>query len=258
MTPPRKESAFNARAFAGLFVVLFGAAMLADNLGYEIGNLLRFWPLALIAVGLTKVLQEEGESNKTGGWILIGIGTLFSVEMLAFERFDVWRWWPIAIVIFGLVLIRRAFQPTEPTPPNTPKAPGDYTPFVHVEANMGTTPPPPKGGGTSLPTINDFVLWSGLERRVTAPNFKRADLTAIMGGIELDLRQAGTENGEATVEVFVLWGGIEITVPPDWAVTNDITPIMGGAEDQSTGTQQARHHLRVTGVVIMGGVDIKT
>jgi predicted membrane protein len=52
-----------------------------------------------------------------------------------------------------------------------------------------------------------------------------------MGGIELDLRQAGTENGTAVIDVFVLWGGIEITVPPDWAVSNEITPIMGGAED---------------------------
>jgi len=33
---------------------------------------------------------------------------------------------------------------------------------------------------------------------------------------------------------------------------------MGGAEDQSTGTQQARNRLIVRGVVIMGGVDIKT
>ena len=45
---------------------------------------------------------------------------------------------------------------------------------------------------------------------------------------------------------------------PDWAVSNEITAIMGGAEDRSTGTQQARNRLVVRGVVIMGGVDIKT
>ena len=78
-----------------------------------------------------------------------------------------------------------------------------------------------------------------------------------MGGIEFDLRHAGTDNGEAVIEVFVLWGGIEIIVPPDWAVSNQVTPIMGGAEDSSTGTQQARHRLVVKGVVIMGGVDIR-
>ena len=33
---------------------------------------------------------------------------------------------------------------------------------------------------------------------------------------------------------------------------------MGGAEDKSTGTQRRAHRLIVRGVVIMGGVEIKT
>ncbi len=33
---------------------------------------------------------------------------------------------------------------------------------------------------------------------------------------------------------------------------------MGGADDRSTGTQMSRNRLIVKGVVIMGGVDIKT
>ena len=97
-----------------------------------------------------------------------------------------------------------------------------------------------------------------MPRAATSPAFRRGDLVAVMGGIELDLRQAGTDHGEAVIDVFVLWGGIDITVPPDWAVSNQVTPILGGAEDKSTGHQQARHRLIVKGVVIMGGVEIKT
>jgi hypothetical protein len=253
MTREPSGSPITPRAIAGLLVVAVGVGLLADNLGIlEVGNILRFWPLALIAVGVAKVMQDKGQSNQTGGWILIGIGVLFSIETLAFERFHVWRWWPLAIVFFGLVLIKRAFEPPPPPAPVEPRP---------VVPGMDPAPPPPHAtGGKAAPdsTISDFVMWSGLERRVTSPTFRRADLTAIMGGVELDLRQAGTETGEAVVDVFVLWGGIEITVPPDWAVINDVTPIMGGAEDRSTGTQQARHRLRITGVVIMGGVDIKT
>ena len=33
---------------------------------------------------------------------------------------------------------------------------------------------------------------------------------------------------------------------------------MGAAEDKSTGMQGARHRLRLTGFVLMGGVEIKT
>ena len=88
--------------------------------------------------------------------------------------------------------------------------------------------------------------------------FRRGDLTAIMGGIELDLRGASTANGEAVIDLFVMWGGIEIWVPPDWAVSNEVGLLMAGAEDKSTGTQAARHRLVVRGFAIMGGVEIKT
>jgi hypothetical protein len=79
-----------------------------------------------------------------------------------------------------------------------------------------------------------------------------------MGGIEADLRPASTAGGTAVIEVFVLMGGIEITVPPDWAVVNRAVVVMGGVNDRSTGTQGATHTLEIHGVVLMGGVEIKT
>jgi hypothetical protein len=79
-----------------------------------------------------------------------------------------------------------------------------------------------------------------------------------MGGIELDLRGAGTATGEAVIDLFVMWGGIEIWVPPDWSVSNEVGLLMAGAEDKSGGSQAARHRLVVRGFAIMGGVEIKT
>ena len=104
----------------------------------------------------------------------------------------------------------------------------------------------------------EIAFWSGIERRVSAPDFRQADLTAIMGGIWLDLRGAQTASGEAVIDVFALWGGIEIVVPPDWAVVNQIRPVMGGVEDHSTGLQTAQHRLVLRGFAVMGGVEIKT
>ena len=101
-------------------------------------------------------------------------------------------------------------------------------------------------------------MWACKQRRVSSTTFRHADLTAIMGGIELDLRQAATANGEAVVDLFVMWGGVEIWVPPDWAVSNQVGLLMGGAEDKSSGTQDARHRLVVRGFVLMGGIEIKT
>ena len=55
-----------------------------------------------------------------------------------------------------------------------------------------------------------------------------------------------------------MMGGIEITVPPDWAVVNRAAVIMGGVTDHSTGAQGAANTLYIQGVVMMGGIEIKT
>jgi predicted membrane protein len=236
------------RVIVGLLIVAFGLALTLDQLGVmNAGELIHYWPFGIVAVGIANVLDRD-RSKRTLGWIMVGIGALFVVENFFYIHINVWRFWPVAIVLFGLMIVYRSVRPRP-----------DGVEGVGYGGREGTSPSglTANNAGTLQQVISDFVIWSGIQRRVASPAFRRADLTAIMGGIELDLRQAGTENGQAVIDVFVLWGGIEIIVPPDWAVSNEITPIMGGAEDGSTWTQQAKHRLVVTGVVIMGGVDIK-
>ena len=254
MTTDRQGLAFTPRVIVGLAVVGFGLALILDNLDVmEAGDILRYWQLGLIAIGLAKVLQDQERSSKIAGGIFMALGVLFSAENFGFFHFHFWQWWPLAVVLFGVMILYRALRPN----PENRQGLGYPSPAVGSTV-VGGGVSAGQGGGTTEQSLSEFAMWSGLQRRVASPAFRRAELTAIMGGIELDLRQAGTENGEAVVDVFVMWGGIEITVPPDWAVSNQVTPILGGAEDKSTGTQQARHRLIVKGVVIMGGVDIKT
>ena len=241
------------RVIVGLLIVGFGAALLLDNLDLmEAGDLIRFWPIALMAIGAAKLLQDEDRSGRIAGGIFLGVGTLIAIQNFVFREMDFWRWWPLAVVGFGAMIVARAFRGNQDNRQGLGYVPPTGSTVVGGGVSAG------KGGGTMEQSLSEFAMWSGLQRRVASPSFRRAELTAIMGGIELDLRQAGTENGEAVIDVFVMWGGIEITVPPDWAVSNQITPILGGAEDKSTGTQQSRNRLIVKGVVIMGGVDIKT
>ena len=245
--------AITPRVIAGLLIVGFGLALTLDNLNViEAGDLIRYWPFGLIAVGLAKLLQDRERSSRVGGAIMILIGALVAADQFFFFQIHIWRFWPLAIVFFGAVILWKALYPAAAAGRQEagPAVGGGSYPY----GTAAQTPPRP---GTLEQTVSDFAIWSGITRRVSSPAFKRADLTAIMGGIELDLRQAGTDGGDAVVDVFVMWGGVEIIVPPDWAVSNQVTPILGAAEDKSTGTQQARHRLIVKGVVVMGGVDIK-
>jgi predicted membrane protein len=249
----------STRLIAGLMVVGFGLALMFDNLGWmDAGRLIRYWPFGIIAIGVVKLVQAQSWSGRVFGGIICVVGAMLAADVVLVVHMNIFRWWPLAIVAFGVLIVLKAFNPSDadvrvvsnPAPSGLGsggEAPGTYqAPASHLRP------------GSLQKKMSEFAIWSGIERRVSSPAFQRADLTAIMGGIEFDLRQAGTDQGQAVIEVFVLWGGIEITVPPDWAVSNEVVAIMGGAEDQSTGTQQAKHRLVVKGVVIMGGVDIKT
>jgi hypothetical protein len=231
LRPPRR---LTAQVVVGLLVVLFGLLLTAGNLGWvdrrQVLGLIRYWPLAISAIGVSKLLSADVRSSRVFAGTLIFFGLWLTAGQVYTFRVHVFQWWPLLLVLGGVWLIARAWDREREVPA------------------LGAR----DAGGS------EFAFWSGVKRRVASADFKRADLTAVMGGIEMDLRQASTASGDAVIDVFAMWGGIEITVPPDWAIINHIVPIMGGVVDKSTGTQAAAHRLHLHGVVLMGGVEIKT
>ena len=106
--------------------------------------------------------------------------------------------------------------------------------------------------------IRMLALMSGIERRLRAETFASAEMTAIMGACELDLRQAEMQGGEAHISAFALWGGIEIRVPDHWAVVNRSMALMGGVEDTTRHVDDAsRPRLFVHGFALMAGIEIR-
>jgi hypothetical protein len=107
-------------------------------------------------------------------------------------------------------------------------------------------------------TFSALAIMGGVARRSNAQAFRGADLTAVMGGCEIDLRQASIEPGtEAVIDVFAMWGGIEIKVPPDWTVVTRAIPIMGGVEDKTHAPATADKRLIIRGLLLMGGAGVK-
>jgi hypothetical protein len=80
---------------------------------------------------------------------------------------------------------------------------------------------------------------------------------AVMGGYELDMREAIFAPGVTDIEVFAMMGGVDILVPPGVRVEVMGAGIMGGfdvsAGDASTYSESGPI-LRLSGVAIMGGV----
>lgn len=81
---------------------------------------------------------------------------------------------------------------------------------------------------------------------------------ACMGGVVLDFREARFPPGVTTVTVLAVMGGVEIKVPPGVGVDCGGSGILGGFE----GTDQHPAYpgapvLRIDGVALLGGVDVK-
>jgi hypothetical protein len=83
---------------------------------------------------------------------------------------------------------------------------------------------------------------------------------AVCGGAHLDFREAVFGPGVTDLRVLAMWGGVEIIVPPGINVESHGIGILGGFEHRSEHTyiESDTPTLRISGVAVMGGVDIHT
>lgn len=83
---------------------------------------------------------------------------------------------------------------------------------------------------------------------------------AVMGGVELDFRDAVLEPGSVTtINCFAFWGGIDITVPPEVHVDTRGFALMGGFDQTGEAWEEPPEGaptIVVNGFALMGGVDV--
>jgi hypothetical protein len=108
---------------------------------------------------------------------------------------------------------------------------------------------------------NALAIFSGIEQKghFTLPASYR--ITAIMGGCTLDLRQALFESQVSEIHVTAIMGGVQIFIPEDVKVFVQGWPIMGGFSHHMNSSPHRNtftKEIRIRGVAIMGGVDVRT
>lgn len=249
------------RVVVALAVIALGVWWTAANLGWaESVDIGLYWPVVFIVIGLAKLSSSATGAGRSLGGLFTIVGVWIMADRLYNIPFHIDDWWPVLLIGWGVLLLFGGGRSPRAAAvgvgmPGRAEGPA----FGGPAAAQGGAPSDTRATAASGDdVVSAFAIWSGTRRRIASTAFRRADLTAVMGGVTLDLRQASTATGEAVVEVFVMWGGINIRVPPDWIVSNEVVAIMGGTDDRSTGTPASRHRLVVRGFVMMGGVEIKT
>ena len=217
------------QALAGLLLLTVGGLLFAQNLGLlNTRQYWRYWPVLPLGLGLFKVLLGASRGDKAFGVLLLAFGGGQLGRVLGY-----WSPGPADLVALSLIAI------------------GVY--FV-MRGLFGR--PPVDVKPDSMDWLSGFAVMAGFERSNNSQNFRGGDLTAVMGGCEIDLRQASMR-APASLDVFVMWGGIEVRVPQDWTVELRGVPILAGFVDKTQAPALATEkRLVVRGMALMGGVEI--
>lgn len=219
-----------SRTLWGIAIVALGVGFLLDTLGLaSFGSLMgTYWPILIILAGVLLYINNP-RHYATPAFIVV-VGTLFLLDRLdVIGDINVFQViWPLALVWVGLSIL---FQGSKTRAPRTE-----------------TT----KESNTNL----NAVL-AGLENHVTSPDYQGGSITAILGGVGLDLRKADIKT-KARLDITTFCGGVEIRVPENWRVQVSGTPVLGGWENTAAKpTSKDAPVLEITTTCMLGGIEIK-
>ncbi len=226
---PGKSS--NQQSWIAIGIIVIGAIFLLQSLnimhlGHFIGD---WWPLILVVAGFLK-LQNDDRRN---GAILFIAGLVLLSATLDFINWgSIFKLWPLAILYVGVSMLLKSKG-----------KPG--LSFSNISSSD-----------------NEFVqasaIFGGVENIVHSDKFKGANVMALFGGVDLDLRNAKAIDAGCVLNVTALFGGAEITVPENWNVIITGTPIFGSIEDKTKGSSEESVNVTLNCTVAFGGLEIKT
>ena len=111
-----------------------------------------------------------------------------------------------------------------------------------------------KNDGKSMDS--QMAVFSGTDRVYKDEVFSGANLSAIFGGIDLDLRNAKFTS-DTVIKAFALFGGIDIKVPDNIIVKLKSGFIFGGfSDDRKNPSEKGKHTIFIDAAGAFGGVTI--
>jgi len=211
-----RRRALSSQVLLGALIVLVGLLLLGRTTGlYDFGSVFRYVPSLFVLLGLY-ALVRSGFRNVFGPLVIVvlaGAWQLVALDLVAGE--DVVQFWPLFLVLFGLSIVLSQWR-------RPPEAVGES----HVSA---------------------LAVFSESVKRSSTTAFTGANLTALFGGAELDLRDAEIQDPPAHVSAVALFGAVEVIAPREWRVEMDVLPVLGGASDERRPVDQRETADRASG-----------
>lgn len=244
-----------SHVWAGLFVLLIGALLLAKQSGsLFFPDWLFSWPMILIAIGLFLGLRH---GFRNAAWLFpVFIGSVFLIDDIfpdaRFRNYIA----PVIVMGIGLLILFR------------PRSRGCYRNRLPGE-NRATAeefpgqPAAEPGTDTSYSRadyLDATSVFGGVKKNILSKNFRGGEIVNFMGGSEINLTQADF-NGVIRIDTTNIFGGTKLMVPANWDVQSEVVAIFGGVDDKRHLNGHAidpKKVLIIEGTCLFGGIDIRS
>lgn len=238
-----------APVFLGLAFIAVGVLFITDQffmrLNFRWSDL---WPLLILLPCLYNMLVSR---INTGNVIGFAIGAVFLLKNFDVIPPAVNTWAlliSIIVIIIGLSLIFGAFRKDKSFTNFNTKF-NNTNPDYNQKHNKNQT-------FSYSDTVEQTVLFWGADIVNKSQNFNGAKLSAIFGGIDIDLSEAAV-NHDIIINASAVFGGIDITLPGNVNVVVKRSAIFGGVDC-------SRENMQLPGIptvyiyssAVFGGVDI--
>jgi len=231
----------SGRTFTGVAIVIIGALLLIDRMGFDFPDWLISIGTLLIVIGGYVGIRQ---SFKGPVWIiLLLIGSVFLVDELEPSLSLDNYFWPLIIISIGLMILFRSKK-------------RQTSPVMAWQDDASSDPTSPQD------VIDSVTIFGGDKRRIISKTFRGGEVTTIFGGTEIDLTQADVTR-PIDLELTQIFGGTKLIVPPHWRIhSEDMVCIFGGVDDKrpllpDTNTDPGKI-LVLRGTCMFGGIDIKS
>jgi hypothetical protein len=230
-----------ARLLVGVAFMMFGLLWTLDNFDLlDADMIVRWWPVLVAAFGFAKLFGWGTRQSTFAGAMWLLAATWLMLHAIGVVAHGISGLWPLALIVLGSRILMTSARRS-----------AGHT--VHVAG-------PSAARADDHGRLRVDAVMAGVERRFPPGVFRGGEINAILGGVELDLREATLEGGHAELEVNAVMGGIELTLPRSWAVINHTTPVLGAVEDHTQSPPAGgpnRDTLILRGAAVMGGIEIK-
>ena len=245
-----KKSTSKSGGTVGIVFLLVGIVFLVRQADWLIlPDWLFTWPVLLIVVGLVSGISNSFQRTSWIWPVLIGSAFLIDREFMEIDIFEYTL--PIVLIVVGISMIQKSNRKSN-------QASWGSSMSQEGEASQAANT---HFSSNSEPFIAISNVLNSSTIRVTSKEFKGANLSNIVGGLEVDFSQVDFEGESIRIDLTQIMGGATFYVPENWEIRQHYTTLLAGFEDKrrslGNNVEGDKKILHLNGFQVLSGIQIK-